>query len=351
MPCGTFRAAGAGIDHNSAPSSKAREPPMPDTNLLDEIKKAADRLKATAVTTPLLESALVNDRVGGRLIVKAECLQHTGSFKFRGAFNRLSLIPAAHRDRGVVAYSSGNHAQGVAAAARLLGIAATIVMPASAPDIKKARTRAFGARVVEYDPERESREVIGAAIAAESGATLVRPYDDPGVIAGQGTVGLEIAADLADRGIVPDQLLCPCGGGGLIAGVSTALLDTFADCAVYSAEPDGFDDTARSLEAGRRVSNSAVQGSICDAIVTPEPGEITFPINRRNLAAGLTAGDDEVLHAMRIAFEDFKIVAEPGGAVALAAALAGRLPLENRCTVVVCSGGNVDASLFARCLR
>lgn len=324
---------------------------MQDTNLLAEINAAAERLESTVVLTPLLESVLVNDLIGGRLLVKAECLQHTGSFKFRGAFNRLSLIPAADRGRGVVAYSSGNHAQGVAAAARLLGITATIVMPESAPAIKKARTRAFGARVIEYDPERESREAIGAGIARESGATLVRPYDDPGVIAGQGTVGLEIAAGLAARGVVPDQLVCPCGGGGLIAGVSTAMLDTFPGCAVYSAEPDGFDDTARSLEAGRRISNNAAQGSICDAIVTPEPGEITFPINRRNLAGGVTASDEEVLHAMRVAFEDFKIVAEPGGAVALAAALSGRLPLENRCTVVVCSGGNVDASLFARCLR
>lgn len=319
----------------------------PDIN---DIHDAARRLAGLAVYTPLLESTLFNEAVNGRVLIKAECLQRTGSFKFRGAYNRLSLISPRDRARGVVAYSSGNHAQGVAAAAGILGMSATIVMPATAPAIKKANTRALGADVIEYDIATQSRESIGARLVEESGATLVKPYDDPGIIAGQGTAGVEIVDELDRRGLSADQLVSPCGGGGLIAGLAIAIHDKHPGCAVYSAEPEHFDDTARSLASGRRERIKPGHRSICDAIITPEPGELTFEVNRRHLAGGVSVSDREVQNAMRTAFERFKIVVEPGGAVALAAVLSGRIKVENRCTVVVCSGGNVDASLFARCL-
>ncbi|KAA3631997.1 MAG: threonine/serine dehydratase [Proteobacteria bacterium] len=315
-----------------------------------DIEAAARRLDGIAVRTPLLESILLNRHVGGRLLLKAESLQRTGSFKFRGAWNRVSLIAESEREKGVVAYSSGNHAQGVAAAAHILGIEATIIMPNTAPAIKKSNTRAYGAKVIEYDIDRESREKIGAEICRRTGATLVRPYDDSRVVAGQGTAGLEIVSDLIARQFTPDQILIPCGGGGLIAGISIAVHETFPDCRIYSVEPEGFDDTSRSLEARRRLGNPLGGRSICDAIMTPEPGELTFPINLEHLAAGVCVTDKQVLAGMRCAFEHFKIVVEPGGAVALAAAIAGSVPLENRCTVVVCSGGNVDADLYRRCL-
>ncbi len=315
-----------------------------------DIRQAADRLRPTAVYTPLLESPLLNASLGGRVLVKAECLQRTGSFKFRGAYNRLSLIPGEERGREVVAYSSGNHAQGVAAAAAILGLEATIIMPSTAPAVKKSNTRALGAEVVEYDIATQSREAIGNELVERTGATLVKPYDDPGVIAGQGTCGLEIVDELCRRSLHPDRLLVPCGGGGLIAGISIAVHDALPDCEVFSVEPANFDDTARSLRTGRRERIEPGHHSICDAIITPEPGEITFEINRRHLAGGFAVSDEEVLRAMRAAFQHFKIVLEPGGAVALAAVLAGRVEVENQCTIVVCSGGNVDASLYARCL-
>jgi threonine dehydratase len=316
-----------------------------------DIEDASRRISAIVPETPLLESELLNTRLGGRVLIKAECLQRTGSFKFRGAWNRLSLIPETCRGNGVVAYSSGNHAQGVAASARLLGIPATIIMPKDAPEVKKRSTRAYGATVIEYDRHNENREQIGMDYAGRTGATLVKPYDDPMVIAGQGSVGLEVSSQLAGLGLMPDQLICPCGGGGLISGISIALHENFPQCRIFCAEPEYFDDTARSLEAGHRVSNVPGRSSICDAIVTPEPGELTFPINLAHLAGGLTASDEEVLQAMRTAFSYFRIVLEPGGAVALAVALSGRIALEDRCTVVVCSGGNVDAGQFRKCLE
>ncbi len=318
---------------------------------IDDLRAAAQRIAPVAVTTPLLESPLLNQRLGGRLLVKAECLQRTGSFKFRGAYNRLQCIPAPDRGRGVVAYSSGNHAQGVAAAAALMGMQATIVMPASAPSMKRENTRALGATVVEYDIATESREEIGAALVARDGATLVKPYDDAEVIAGQGTAGLEIVDQLRQRDLAADLLIAPCGGGGLMAGLSLAVHDAFPGCRILCAEPSGFDDTARSLASGQRQRNVAGGASLCDAIITPEPGELTFAINRQHLAGGVVVDDDDVLKAMRTAFEMFKLVVEPGGVAALAAVLAGKVELENRCVVVVCSGGNVDASMFARCLH
>ncbi|MEQ9333519.1 threonine/serine dehydratase [Thalassobaculum sp.] len=315
-----------------------------------DVRAAAARLAGVAVRTPLLESGLLNARLGGRLLVKAEPLQRTGSFKFRGAYNRVSLIPAADRDRGVVALSSGNHAQGVAAAAAMLGLSATVVMPADAPAIKRANTAALGARVVAYDRHCDDREAIAAGIAARTGATIVKPYDDPGIIAGQGTVGLEIAEQTAELGVRPDAVLVCCGGGGLVSGTALALADAAPGVPVWCVEPAAFDDTRRSLAAGERLGNPPEARSICDALLSPMPGHLTFALNRRLLAGGLAVDDDEVRHAMRTAFETLKLVVEPGGAVALAAVLSGRIEISGRTVVVVASGGNVDPETFADAL-
>jgi len=317
---------------------------------IDDIRAAADRLAGLAVRTPLLESPLLNDRLGARLLVKAEPLQRTGSFKFRGAYNAIAQIPPAERARGVVGLSSGNHAQGVAHAAQLHGIPATIVMPTDAPAIKKANTQAYGAAVVEYDRYTQSREEIADALVRESGAHLIRPYDDVRIIAGQGTVGLEISQDCADRGIVPDLLLCNASGGGLIAGTAIAVTHVWPDLPIWAVEPEGFDDMARSLASGRRERVEPGARSICDALLQVIPGEITFPINKRLLAGGLAISDDEALAAMATAFEYFKLVVEPGGAAALAAALSGRIDIAGRTVVVVASGGNLDPEVFIRAL-
>lgn len=317
---------------------------------IDDIHAAARRLDGVTATTPLLESTRLNERLGARLLIKAECLQRTGSFKFRGAYNRLSVMHEPERERGVLAYSSGNHAQGVALAAKLYGVPAAIIMPTDAPVLKLRNTAEYGAEVVPYDRRNESREEIGARLSAERGYTLVKPYDDPFVIAGQGTAGLEAAAQARAIGAVPDLALAPAGGGGLIAGVSTALADAFPEIAIYSAEPEGYDDLARSLAAGRRVRVAPDHVSICDAILTPEPGEITFAINSEMLAGGVAVSDEETLGAMLAAFVELKIVAEPGGVVALAAVLAGRLDVRGRTVLVVVSGGNVDPAMFRRAL-
>jgi threonine dehydratase len=315
-----------------------------------DIEDAARRLKPLALRTPLLESPLLNERLGIRLLIKAEPLQRTGSFKFRGAYNFISRLGEAERRRGVVAYSSGNHAQGVAHAAALCGAPAVIVMPADAPAIKIANTRAYGAEVVLFDRFREDREAIGGRIAAERGLTLVRPYDDPLIIAGQGTVGLEIAEQCAAAEIRPDAVLVNCSGGGLAAGIATALAANLPGVAVYCAEPAGFDDHARSLAAGKRLANEPGARSICDALMAAMPGELTFAINRELLAGGVVASDGEVESAMVTAFLSHKLVVEPGGAVSIAAALAGRLP-EARTVIAVASGGNVDPGLYADVLR
>ncbi|MCP1336123.1 threonine ammonia-lyase [Futiania mangrovi] len=313
-----------------------------------DIADAARALEGHAVRTPLIEADLLNAEAGRRILVKAEALQRTGSFKFRGAYNRIRLIPEADRTKGVIAYSSGNHAQGVALAARLLGAPATIIMPADAPALKKANTEAYGATVVTYDRWNESREEIGERLVAETGATLVRPYDDRHVIAGQGTSGLEIAEECAARGIRPDAVLVCCGGGGLTSGIVLALAKRMPGVPVYAVEPAGFDDWRRSLEAGARVANDPSARSICDAIVTPTPGEITWAISATRLAGAVAVSDAEAEDAMRVAFRRLKLVVEPGGAVALAAALSDRLPGNPRTVVAVASGGNVDADLYAR---
>jgi threonine dehydratase len=282
------------------------------------------------------------------VFLKPEMLQRTGSFKFRGAFNKLSSIPQAARGGGVVAFSSGNHAQGVAAAARLLNMQATIVMPADSPLTKRERTKAYGAEVVLYDRDKEDREAIANGIAAKRGATLVRPYDDPFVIAGQGTAGREIAEDMAALGIAPDIVVAPASGGGLIAGVATAVKAKFPQATLIVAEPEGYDDHALSLRAGHREAHHAAGRTICDALMASMPGEITFSINSKLLAQGVTASDAEVGAAVAFAYRELKLVVEPGGAVGLAALLAGRIDVHGKNVVIVLSGGNVDADLFAK---
>ena len=313
---------------------------------LADVSAAADRLRGVAAETPLLESEALNELIGGRLLIKPEPLQRTGSFKFRGAYNAISTM----RPPAVVAYSSGNHAQGVAMAAKLLGMPATIVMPADAPRTKLDGTCALGAEVITYDRLADDREAIGREVALRTGAVLIRPYDDPLIVAGQGTVGMELAEQSTRRDAMLDTVLVCCGGGGLVAGCAIALTGKLPGVAVYSVEPTGFDDTARSLAAGERVTNSPGTRSFCDALLAPMPGELTFSINSRLLTGGLAVTDTEVATAMRLAFRHLRLVVEPGGAVALAAALAGRLPTRERTIGVVVSGGNVDAELFAQVL-
>jgi threonine dehydratase len=312
-----------------------------------DIEEAASRLAGLAVHTPLLECPAADAACGGKVLIKAEMLQRTGSFKFRGAYNCISRLPTAEREKGVVAFSSGNHAQAVAAVSSLFGIAATIVMPADAPSIKIDATRDYGAQVVLYDRFTESREDIAATLVENQGLTLIPPFDHPLIIAGQGTVGLEIAEEMAARGQTPDQTLVPCGGGGLISGIATAVTSKFPDSAVHAVEPKGFDDTGRSLVSGNRESADRDARSICDALLVPTPGELTFPINQRLLAGGVSVSDDQVRHAMAFAFRHLKLVAEPGGAIALAAVLGGMVNCESKTTIVVMSGGNVDPAMFA----
>ncbi|MCB1640075.1 MAG: threonine/serine dehydratase, partial [Thiothrix sp.] len=281
-------------------------------------------------------------------LVKAECLQRTGSFKFRGACNRISRLNPEARACGVVAYSSGNHAQGVAAASQALGVSATIVIPRDAPALKIDHTRRYGARVILYDRHTESREAIGEEIARTEGRILVPPYDDADVIAGQGTVALELAEALAQLGVRPDALFCPCGGGGLVAGVSLVFQQLMPTLAVFAAEPQHFDDTRRSLLAGERLANDPAQRSICDSIVTPTPGELTFAINRRTLAGAVAVSEASVCEAMRLAFAHLKLVVEPGGVAGLAALLDGQTDCQGKTVVVVLSGGNVDLETFIR---
>jgi threonine dehydratase len=313
-----------------------------------DVDDAARAIAGVAVRTPLLRYDALDAACGRPVLVKFEGAQHGGSFKFRGAYNRLSRLNATERAAGVVAWSSGNHAQGVAAAARMLGIAATIVMPSDAPAIKAANTRALGADILPYDRLTESREEIATALAQARGAVLVPSYDDPHIIAGQGTIGLEILAQATEMDIAIGQILVCCGGGGLAAGVATAVRAQRGDVAVYAVEPAGFDDTARSLASGMRETVSPDARSICDALQAPQPGALTFPINRALLAGGLVVSDDQVRDAMRFAFGALKLVVEPGGAVALAAVLSGLAPPGEGATVVILSGSNVDPATYGQ---
>jgi threonine dehydratase len=321
------------------------------TITLKEIQDAYQRIESHIVKTPLLNSPRLDAIAGRRLWLKAEPLQVTGSFKFRGACSAVSALSSEVRQRGVVAYSSGNHAQGVALAAKIWGARATIIMPHDAPVNKVANTEAYGARVVHYKRGVESREAIGTQLATQEGLHLIKPYDDPHVIAGQGSVGLELVDQLRDAGAKAGSLLCCCGGGGLSAGLATALHSLAKDITLHTVEPEGFDDTARSLSLGERVSNATEQGSICDAIVTPTPGELTFPVLKRFAGPGFAVSDKAVLNAMRVAFDTLKLVIEPGGAVALAAALDPATLPDDQELVVVASGGNVDERVFQQALQ
>lgn len=318
---------------------------------IDMIRAAAERAQGRVRQTPLLRAPLLDARAGRRVWIKPECLQITGSFKFRGAWSALSALSDDARRKGVIAFSSGNHAQGVAHAAALHGAPATIVMPSDAPALKINNTKAYGATVVLYDRKTESREEIGHALAQEGGLTLIRPYDEPQVIAGQGTCGLEIAAEARSKDICAADVLVCCGGGGLSAGIALACAADAPGLRVRPVEPEGFDDMSRSLAAGTTVRNERQSGSICDAILTPEPGEITFPIIQSHCGPGMVVSDENALAAMRAAFETLKLVAEPGGAVALAAALFHTDKIEGEDVIVVISGGNVDPSVFCRALK
>ncbi len=318
---------------------------------IDLIEAAAHRLKGHVRETPLLTSPFMDEIAGRRVWVKPECLQHTGSFKFRGAWSAISALSEAERKRGVIAYSSGNHAQGVALAAAKHGISSVIIMPSDAPQLKIDNTRALGGEVVLYDRAKESREEIGNALASKHGLTLIRPYDEPQVIAGQGTAGLEIARQAKAAGVSNADVLVCCGGGGLTSGIALALEAHAPGLRARPCEPDGFDDVKRSLEAGQIKSNPATAGNICDAILTPQPGDITFPILNRLCGPGLSVTEDEALHAMALAFLRLKIVLEPGGAVSLASALFRKDQIEGDDVIVVASGGNVDPGLFARALE
>jgi threonine dehydratase len=316
----------------------------------DDIRQAASRIAGHAVKTPLLESPFLNDRMGARILLKAEILQRTGSFKFRGAFNRISQIDRAAFPGGVVACSSGNHAQGVAEAARLCKLPAVIVMPADAPAIKVARTRRSGAEVVFYDRATGDRDAIARAVAQERKADYVAPFDDFGVITGQGTVGLEIAAQAKSAGAELEAVLTPCSGGGLAAGIALAMEAEMPATHVHTVEPQGFDDYARSLQTGRRERIEPGATSICDALLVAQPGELTFAINAKRLGAGLAVTDAEASAAVAFAFHELKLVVEPGGAVALTAILSGRYALSGKPVAVVLSGGNVDPDMLATIL-
>ncbi len=317
---------------------------------IEDIHSAAEQIKGAAVRTPLIEHPALNELVGGRVFIKPENLQVIGAFKFRGAYNRLSRLSEAERAKGVVAFSSGNHAQGVAKAAQMLDIKATIVMPNDAPKLKLANTRSYGAEVVLYDRYNEDREEVAKRVVGDSGATVVPPYNDPYIMAGQGTVGLEVAQDLEQMGLKPDQALVNCGGGGLASGTFVALKHYFPAMDGYVVEPQAFDDVCRSLDTGSIQTVDFGARSVCDALLTPSAGELTFPILQDNAIKGLTVSDEEALDAVRYAAITLKMVAEPGGAAALAALMNGRVETKDRTTVIVLSGGNIEPEMLAKCM-
>ncbi|MFA8387168.1 MAG: threonine/serine dehydratase [Pelagibaca sp.] len=318
---------------------------------IERIEAAASRLQGHARVTPLLSSPFLDEIAGRRVLVKAECLQHTGSFKYRGARSAVSAIPDAQRRNGVIAFSSGNHAQGVALAARQFGVSAVIIMPADAPKMKIDNTRALGAEVVLYDRATEDRDAIGTKLSDERGLTLIRPFDEPEVIAGQGTCGLEIAAQAAELGVTKAEVIVCCGGGGLTSGIALALEARAPGMRVRPAEPEGFDDVTRSLVSGQIERNTGSANGLCDAIVTPQPGNMTFPIMHRLCGPGIVVTDEEAQRAMAQAFARLKLVAEPGGAVALAAALYHGDQIKGDTVICTISGGNVDRTVFLHALE
>ncbi len=311
------------------------------------IEDAAKRLEGLAVRTPLLESPQINDALGLRVLFKAECLQRTGSFKFRGAYTKLSRLTTQARENGVVAYSSGNHAQGVSAAAQTLGLHATNIMPSDAPRIKIDNTRGYGADVIHYERHSEDRRIIAEQFSARTGATIVPPFNDVDVISGQGTTGLEIDSQLSALGVDADAVFCPVGGGGLLSGLATAIRAKRSQMEIWCAEPAGYDDVTRSIVSGRIETADTDVRTICDAIVTPQPGDITFEIIRQLVQGGLVVSDAEVKNAMALLFDRLKLVVEPGGSVAFAGLLKHRASWRGKTVVVVLSGGNVDRTDFA----
>jgi threonine dehydratase len=318
---------------------------------LDMIEAAAVRLDGHVRETPILTSPFLDEIAGRRVLVKPECLQHTGSFKFRGAWSAISALDTVARQRGVIAYSSGNHAQGVAFAAAQHGTSSVIIMPSDAPQLKIDNTRALGAEVVLYDRANESREEIGETLATQRGLTLIRPYDEPQVIAGQGTTGLEVARQVAAMGVTEADVLICCGGGGLTSGIALALEGHAPGLRPRPCEPEGFDDVKRSLASGRIENNNAASGNICDAILTPQPGNITFPILKRLCGPGFSVSEHEALQAMALAFLRLKIVLEPGGAVSLASAMFRKDDIQGDAVIVVASGGNVDPQVVTKALE
>ena len=310
------------------------------------IDRAASRIRKYVQKTPFEKSEMISKMTGAEVWLKMENQQHTGSFKFRGASYKISMLSDENKKKGVVAYSSGNHAQAVAYASLQQNINCKIIMPKNAPKIKIENTEKYKADVILYDPETQSRESIGEKISIEENRTLIRPYDDIDIIAGQGTAGKEIYHQLTQISIVPDIYLCCCGGGGLIAGTSTYLKDKFENIKSYSAEPFGFDDTKKSLNNGKILANVKGHQSICDAIITPQPGNLTLPINLKTLEDGLVVNDEEVKSSIKILAEHLKIIVEPGGAVAATAALTEKINLNNKAVVVMISGGNIDLEMF-----
>lgn len=315
-----------------------------------DIEDAALALDGVAVRTPLLRCDALDEATGGKVFLKPEVLQRTGSFKFRGAYNRISRLTAEERKGGVVAFSSGNHAQGVALAAKLAGVRAAIVMPSDAPKVKQERTRGHGAEVILYDRATEDRDAIARKLAAERGAVVVPPFDDFHVIAGQGTIGFEITEDLAALSLEPEIVTMPASGGGLAAGISLAVKALYPKARIVTAEPELFDDHVRSFKSGRREKNERITGSICDALLMADPGRLTFEITKKLSGEGVSASDEQVLGAMAFAFRELKLVVEPGGAVALAAVLNRHLDVRGKVAVVILSGGNADAEIFARAI-
>ena len=323
---------------------------MSDTVSFADVEAAAARLRGKVVRTPLLRHRLLDELTGGTVLVKPEPLQKTGSFKLRGATNAALLLDPAARRAGVVTHSSGNHGQALACAAQMLGMPALIAMPADAPGIKVESTRRWGAEIHPFDRHGVDRDALAQQLAAERGATLIPPFDHRDVIAGQGTVALELIEDAKSLGLTPDALAVCTGGGGLIAGCALATEALAPEAEVWAVEPEGWDDTRRSLEAGRRIAADGKGDGFCDSLLSKQPGALTFAINHPRLAGGIAVTRAEVLRAMRFAFDHLKIVAEPGGAVALAALLAGRLDTKGRVIGIVISGGNVDPAVFAQAL-
>ena len=326
---------------------------MPVLPTIDDVRAARERLRASGylIETPLIEHPALNARVGGRVLLKAENLQRCGAFKFRGAFNAISQVDPKEFPGGIVACSSGNHAQGVAHAATMRGYKSVVVMPADAPQLKIDRTRAVGAEVVTYDRATEDRDAIAKRICDERRAAFVHPFDDRHVMAGQGTVGLELMEQARALGAMPDAVLVCCSGGGLATGVALAVKAAHAATTVHTVEPAGFDDFARSLKSGKRERNERMAGSICDSLLAPQPGVLTFAVGQATLGDGLVVTDDDARAAVRFAFHELKLVLEPGGAAALAAVLAGKIPVKGRTIAAILSGGNVDPAQFASIIQ